>query len=140
MEVRLRSGEAAAVLTVKVDDLEQPETTYNFEVSHQHDYFVGQSAILVHNGPSFIVTPNGQVIPVPQGATGPTPTESSGFKFTGGSGGYGLDSRVTGVRIMDPNVNQGARISYMNASGQTVDPATGRTVSYSDPVAHIPCN
>jgi len=49
-----------------------------------------------------------------------------------------MNERVSGVRIMDANKNQGARVSYNNASGQKVDPATGRTVSNADPAAHIP--
>lgn len=59
------------------------------------------------------------------------------MQFTGGSGGNGLDPRVTGVRIMDANNNQGARAVYMNQSGQTVNPYTGRTVPNSDPFAHF---
>jgi hypothetical protein len=31
-----------------------------------------------------------------------------------------------------------ARVSYNNAKGQKVDPATGNTVGNKDPVAHIP--
>lgn len=86
--------------------------------------------------PNFIVTPNGQAIRVPTGATGPTATRAPGVQYTGGAGGNGLDSRVTGVRIMEGNANQGPRAVYMNRSGQTVDPATGRTVSNADPNAH----
>jgi hypothetical protein len=88
-------------------------------------------------GPNFVVTPAGEAIPVPTGAAGPTPTRAPGMQFTGGTGGGpGMDSRVTGVRVMDANSNQGARAVYMNESGQTVNPATGRTVANSDPAAH----
>jgi hypothetical protein len=59
------------------------------------------------------------------------------MQFTGGAGGNGLDPRVTGVRFMDANANQGARAVYMNQSGQTVNPFNGRTVPYSDPTAHF---
>ena len=38
---------------------------------------------------------------------------------------------------MDANANQGARAVYMNQTGQTVDPLTGRTVPPSDPAAHF---
>lgn len=39
-------------------------------------------------GPSFIAKSNGEVIRVPEGATGPTPVRTgNGFQFTGGSGG-----------------------------------------------------
>lgn len=40
-----------------------------------------------------------------------------------------MDSRVSGVRIMDANTNQGVRAVYMNRRGQTVEPKSGRTVS-----------
>jgi len=43
---------------------------------------------------------------------------------------------VTGVRVMDANANQGPRAVYMNRTGQTVDPATGRTLPNKDPRAH----
>jgi hypothetical protein len=86
--------------------------------------------------PDFVVTPKGEAIPVPSGATGPTPTRALGFQYTGGSGGHGLDTRTTGVRIMEGNANQGPRAVYMNQQGQTINPATGRTVPNSDPAAH----
>ncbi len=96
------------------------------------------------DGPSFLTSPNGETIVVPKGATGPTPVESGkGFQFTGGSGGNGLDTRVTGVRIMDP-VTTGkypypnGYVSYMNEGGQTVHPHTGQTISNADPMAHWP--
>ena len=88
-------------------------------------------------GPDFIAAADGSVFPVPRGATGPLPTRAPGMQFTGGSGGNGFDPRVTGVRFMDANANQGARAVYMNQSGQTVNPFTGRTVPYSDPTAHF---
>jgi len=86
----------------------------------------------------FVVTTNGEAIPVPDNASGPTPTKGSGMQYQGGSGGKGMDDQTTGVRIMDPNANQGGRVSYNNASGQKVDPATGKTISNSDPKAHMP--
>jgi RHS repeat-associated protein len=89
--------------------------------------------------PSFVVTPNGEAIPVPEGATGPNaPQSGSGMVYQGGSGGNGMNSRTTGVRIMDANSNQGPRVNFMNANGQTVNPATGRTIPNSDPAGHIP--
>lgn len=39
---------------------------------------------------------------------------------------------------MDANNNQGRRVNYMNASSQTVDPWTGRTISNNSPSGHIP--
>ncbi len=70
MEVQLLSGEAVTVRSVKVDELGQPETTYNFEVAHQHNYYVGQNGVLVHNGrggwgstlPSKGGPPNGSLV------------------------------------------------------------------------------
>jgi hypothetical protein len=64
-----------------------------------------------------------------------------GFQFTDGSGGHGLNSRVTGVRIMD-RVTTGkypypnGYVSYFNQFGQTVNPYTGQTISPSDPFWH----
>lgn len=93
-------------------------------------------------GPSFIARSNGEVIRVPEGATGPTPTDNGlGFQFRGGSGGDPLDPRVTGVRVMDP-VTSGkylypnGYVSYENGVGQTVNPFTGQTISPSDPFWH----
>lgn len=86
----------------------------------------------------FVVDSKGTAVPVPTGASGPTPTKSSGVMYTGGAGGKGMDSRVDGVRIMDPNKNQGRRVNYMNGAGQTVNPKTGRTIPNNDPSGHIP--
>jgi hypothetical protein len=88
------------------------------------------------HSPSFIVTPKGETIIVPKGAQGPLPTRAPGFQFIGGSGGHGLNARVTGVRIMEANRYQGRRAIYMNMGGQIVDPATGRTVANDDPRGH----
>ena len=93
-------------------------------------------------GPSFVGRSNGEVIRVPEGATGPTPTDNGlGFQFRGGSGGDPLDSRVAGVRIMDP-VTSGkylypnGYVSYENGLGQTVNPFTGQTIAPSDSFWH----
>jgi len=89
-------------------------------------------------GPDFVVTATGKVIIIPAGATGPTDTRAPGQQYVGGVGGHGLDRRVWGLRIMDPdNVYPFGRATYMNMDEQTVDPYTGRTVLYSDPLAHI---
>jgi len=90
------------------------------------------------SGASFIVNSAGEAVAIPKGAIGPFPTGSSGLQFTGGSGGWGMNERVTGVRIMDATKNAGRRVNYMNESGQTVDRFTGRTISNSDPRGHLP--
>ena len=93
-------------------------------------------------GASFITNSNGETVPIPEGASGPIPADTGkGFQFTGGSGGNGLNSRVTGVRIMDPVTtgkypSPNGYITYMNAEGQTVNPWTGQTISNADPWAH----
>lgn len=93
------------------------------------------------SGTDFVVTPSGVAIPIPNGAVGPAATinkggNEAGFEYTGGSGGKGMESRVDGVRIMDANQHQGARAVYMNQGKQTVDPASGRTVTNDNPRAH----
>jgi hypothetical protein len=79
-----------------------------------------------------VVTTKGTAVPLPAGASGPNSTRAPGFQYTGGSGGNGLHNKVTGVRIMDADSNR-ARAVYMNQSGQTVNPATGKTVPNADP-------
>jgi RHS repeat-associated protein len=87
----------------------------------------------------FVVTEKGTAIPVPNAAKGPSaPNKGSGMSYQGGSGGKGMDKKVTGVRIMDANQNQGRRVNYMNKNGQTVDPKSGKTISKKDPRGHIP--
>lgn len=99
----------------------------------------GDNAKGAAKGIDYVVTPKGEAIKIPDGATGPTnPNKGSGMVYQGGSGGKGMDSRTTGVRIMDANSNQGRRVNYMNKSGQTVDPSTGRTISNKDPRGHLP--
>jgi RHS repeat-associated protein len=104
--------------------------------------FVGtpKGPVSMPNGPDFIVTPKGDVVPVPKGATGPIPTRNGkGFQYIGGKGGNGLHSKVSGVRIMDPNSRYpGGRVTYMNSSSQTVNPYTGHTIPPSDPAWHRP--
>ncbi len=91
------------------------------------------------NKVDYVVTPKGETIKIPDGATGPTnPQKGSGMVYQNGSGGKGMDKRTTGVRIMDANQNQGKRVNYMNKDGQTVDPSTGRTISNKDKRGHIP--
>jgi len=90
-------------------------------------------------GTDFIVNKAGESIAIPNGAVGPKkPKHGKGMVYDGGSGGHGMNDRVTGVRVMDANQHQGRRMNYMNKGGQTVDPATGRTISNSDPRGHVP--
>jgi RHS repeat-associated protein len=89
---------------------------------------------------------SGPSIVVPEGATGPTPAlNGGGVRYTGGTGGPGLDQRVTEVRIMDPTKPAGPSpgyssgyASYANKTGQAVNPATGQTLMKGDPWWHIP--
>jgi len=95
--------------------------------------------------PDFIVTPNGEAIPVPGGAVGPTPTQSPGFQFNGGTGGNGLAPNVTDVRIMEPNAqNPSGYVNYgsqqVNGGWQSVNPYTGQAISPTSPWWHIPIN
>ena len=97
-------------------------------------------------GPDFVVTPQGEVIPVPQGATGPVLAENGkGYRYTDGRGSHGLDARVSDVRIMESTPPGGSSpgypggyVSYSNANGQTVHPQTGLPVARHDPAWHIP--
>ena len=97
-------------------------------------------------GPDFVVTPKGEVIPIPKGATGPVLAENGkGYRYTGGSGGNGLDVRVSDVRIMAPTPPRGASpgypggyVSYGNTRGQTVHPQTGLPIARNDLFWHIP--
>ncbi|MEA5011863.1 MAG: hypothetical protein VB100_09120, partial [Angelakisella sp.] len=103
--------------------------------------------IVEPHGADFIVTKGGDNIIIPKGATGPMPTNNGkGFIFEGGSGGHGLDSRVTSVRIMGPTLPNhaspgypGGYVVYMNSTEQRVD-FLGHTVAKSSYFGHIPIN
>ena len=109
-----------------------------------------QGAVNTSPMPLIVVSPGGDAIPVPNGASGPVPVvnnagNTTGFGYTGGSGGNGLSDNTTGVRVMDPTPARGASpgypngyVSYGNSSGQTVNGQTGQTVPRSDPSAHVP--
>ena len=45
----LSSGECVTIEKIEVEQLETPETTYNFEVEDFHTYYVTDSEVLVHN-------------------------------------------------------------------------------------------
>ena len=48
-KVLLSDGKYGIIVSVKIEELESPETTYNFEVADFHTYFVSESNVLVHN-------------------------------------------------------------------------------------------
>ena len=90
-----------------------------------------------------IAGPDGVDLPgVPEGVTGVLSPTGRGIVYDLPPGTPGLDPRVTQIRVMDP-VTTGkfqhptGYVVYMNKSGQTVNPITGRTIARSDPFAHI---
>lgn len=90
----------------------------------------------------FVVTEAGESIAIPNGAKGPfAPERGTGMVYQGGSGGKGMDPKVSGVRIMDPSGRRAGReVSYINNAkpmAQTVDPKTGKTISKKDPRGHV---
>ena len=102
----------------------------------------GTAVRTASSGTDFVVHPSGAAVAIPDGATGPiNAANGKGVIYVGGRGGKGLNSRVTGVRIMDPTPQYpNGYGTYMNSfgTGQTVDPYTGRTIPNNDPRAHIP--
>lgn len=106
--------------------------------------------VLPSSGNRFLVGPGGDAIIVPRGASGPVPIinqggRTTGFGFTGGSGGLGLDSRVSNVRIMDATLPRGPSpgypagyVNYQNIGGQSVNPFTGQTIAPNNPLWHMP--
>jgi RHS repeat-associated protein len=99
------------------------------------------AATAAQHSPDFIAAPDGQVFPVPPGATGPRPVVNPGGKqtgvhFSGGTGGE--NGKVSTIRIMDPTQPKGASpgypngyVKYENASKQPVSPVTGKTIPNS---------
>jgi RHS repeat-associated protein len=94
---------------------------------------------------TFIGQVSGPSIVVPQGTIGPLPTDNlKGVQYSGGAGGPGLNGRVSGLRIMDPTPPRppspgypAGNATYFNASGQAVNPFTGRVLERADPWWHI---
>jgi RHS repeat-associated protein len=96
--------------------------------------------------PNFAVSSRGTVFPIPSGARGPVPVKNpsgnvTGSAFTGGNGG--ANGQVCTVRFMDATPPRGASpgypngyVKYENATGQGVDPYTGRTLPNSQ--SHFP--
>jgi hypothetical protein len=50
MTVRLQGERIAEVSGAVIRELQSPETTYNLIVEDEHNYFVGDAEVLVHNG------------------------------------------------------------------------------------------
>ena len=45
----LSDGSCGIIEEIQVEQLSEPETTYNFEVADYHTYYVSESNVLVHN-------------------------------------------------------------------------------------------
>lgn len=98
--------------------------------------------------PSFIVSPNGTVFPVPKGSKGPVPVINPSGNQTGNAfinGESGFNGQVNSIRIMNPTPPRGSSpgyingyIKYQNNNGQGVNPYTGRTIPNSE--NHYPIN
>jgi RHS repeat-associated protein len=153
LNVPLRTAEGTLATLSAALSREDRITVFNLEVAETHTYFVGKTGAWVHNacGPevpraTMIGQESGPSIVVPREASGPTAVRSgTGVKYTGGSGGNGLNGRVTDVRIMEPTAPSRASpgypdgyASYGNGSGQTVNPSSGHTVAPADLAWHIP--
>ncbi|MDQ0395888.1 RHS repeat-associated core domain-containing protein [Labrys monachus] len=99
------------------------------------------------NGTDFIVSPGGVTYPLPKGSTpGPNINKAgnvTGQAYTDGTGGGSgdLHENVTEFRSMNPTEGPYPKPNgygvYMNKTGQTVDPFTGKTIPRNDPMAHI---
>lgn len=48
-KVLLSDGKYGIIISVEVEELAVPETTYNFEVEDYHTYYVGENSVCVHN-------------------------------------------------------------------------------------------
>lgn len=113
-----------------------------------NDIFIkGQTTNKNTSSPDFLGQSNGPSIVIPTGVSGPKPTNNgNGVQYTGGvGGGNGLSSQTTGVRIMDPTLPNASSpgypngyVTYMNKSGQAINPYTGRTIERSNYWWHLP--
>jgi hypothetical protein len=137
------AGPTATVVTVV--NFASSEPMYNLTVNTDHTYYVmaGETPVLVHNDggyPVWVLSPNGELLPgIPSGAVGTVTNNGKGLTYQLPAGTDGIDSRVTQMRVMMPTAQQpSGYVVYMNKSGQTVNPLTGRTtVGKSDPYAHL---
>ena len=48
-KVLLSDGKCGIIVSVKIEELETPEATYNLEVADFHTYYVGEESVCVHN-------------------------------------------------------------------------------------------
>lgn len=125
-------------------------TTYNLSVASAHTYFVaaGDVDILTHNcgdsvsghSASCACTPAGSLPPILRGTNPRSTNNGKGTTYDINPSDYGFDSRVVSMRVMSSTSRyQNGYVVFMNKSGQTVNPLTGRTTAgKADPWGHIP--
>jgi RHS repeat-associated protein len=86
MEVLLQRGEVATISHVQLHELKEPQATYNLIVENEHNYYVSDDEVLVHNG--YPVRPKY-----------PPPTEvGENFQFNFDTSKDYANSRSAGVR------------------------------------------
>lgn len=138
------AGATETVAGVSIN--EQDLTAYNLTVDELHTYYVSGDDVLVHNATcpfGAVAGPNGEMLPLPKGATGTRSATGKGWTYDIPKGTEGLDPRVTQVRLMDPvlkGIHQypNGYVVYMNKADQSVNPLTGQTLSKADPYNHLP--
>ena len=112
------------------------------DAARQADEAADAAAVAASAGrprPSGVTGPGGEDLAVvPEGGVGRLADNAKGLVYDVRPGTRGLDPRVIRVRVMDPTTRYpNGYVSYENASGQTIDPVTGRTVAPGDPYWHI---
>jgi RHS repeat-associated protein len=86
MSIRLKDGRVVPVESVAIRELEEPEATFNFIVEDEHNYYVGEDGILVHNG-------------YPESPKYPPPTQvGENFQLNFDDSPHQRNSRSAGVR------------------------------------------
>ncbi|MCC3762659.1 hypothetical protein K3N28_06195 [Glycomyces sp. TRM65418] len=145
--------QAAANSQVQVVSTQQDievTTTYNLSVANAHTYFVaaGDVDILTHNcggsgsghSASCTCTPAGSLPSILRGTNPRSTNNGKGTTYDINPSAYGFDSRVVSMRVMSSTSRYpNGYVVFMNKSGQTVNPLTGRTTTgKADPWGHIP--